>query len=122
MCSFVLQHRTCRRCRDPLGDEKINHRSCGLPRPRCRGKKKQATTSRFVEPEECDRCSLEMLEMERLEQEEKERLAQVERELAGDDADPDEPDYGMELPPERPLNLGLLLDARCSSKLHKKAM
>ncbi|KAK4148795.1 hypothetical protein C8A00DRAFT_19434 [Chaetomidium leptoderma] len=98
MCSFILQRDLCKECRSPIGHEPVDHRRCGKPPKKCPGNKKRGTTVRYVKADECNRCSLKVLEAELLEQE---TVNGAEGEL-----DSHSDDSESELPPTRPMQLG----------------
>jgi hypothetical protein len=90
MCSFILKHKVCKKCRSSIEYERADHRSCPSPK-KCRGAKKRGTTTRYVRVDECNRCTLDSLNQD----------AMVGGVQAGDlDEEPD-------CLPERPLQLGL---------------
>jgi hypothetical protein len=94
MCSFIQQHRFCKQCRSPIDHGPVDHVSCGKPPKKCPGTKKRGTAVRHVEAEECDRCSLEALDVE------------AQDDVIDGATDEDE---GCKLPPTRPVQLGLLM-------------
>jgi hypothetical protein len=90
MCSFILQHKVCKKCRSSIEYERADHQSCKLPK-KCPKTKKRGTSIRYVRVDECNRCTLDSLNQD----------AMTGGMQAGD------LDEELDFPPERPMQLGL---------------
>lgn len=94
MCSFIMQHKVCSKCRSPIEYDRVDHQNCGRPPKRCPGTKKRGTKIRYAGVEECNKCTLESLDQV------------AENGTHGGDLDSDKEEE-PEFPPERPMQLGL---------------